>query len=138
MPLSTKVCETRIRVRYAETDAMGIAHHSAFVVWLEAGRVEWLRSIGLSYADLERQGYALPVIELRVRFVSPAIFDDVLIVRSALSDLRSRSARFAYEIVTDEKHPRQLANAMTRHIITRDGKIARAPQVLRTAVELSG
>jgi len=135
MPLSTHVWETPLRVRYAETDAMGIAHHSAYVVWLEAGRVDWMRSIGLSYADLERAGYSLPVVELRVRYVAPSRFDDELVVRTGLSELRSRSARFTYEIVTAEPHPRQVANATTQHICMRAGAVARMPDSLRAAVE---
>lgn len=131
MPLSTHVHEARLRVRYAETDALGIAHHSAFVVWLEAGRVEWMRSVGPSYAELEARGYALPVIELRLRFVSPARFDDEIVVRTALSDLRSRSARFSYEIVTAARHPVQLANGMTRHVCLRHGEVSRVPAELR-------
>src|SRR5688572_5853666 len=98
MPLSTLVHETAIRVRYAETDAAGIAHHAAFVPWLEAGRVDWLRAAGGSYRQLETEGYSLPVVELRLRYVGPARFDDELVVRTGLSELRSRSLRFVYEV----------------------------------------
>jgi len=131
MPLSTEVTETCLRVRYAETDAMGIAHHSAYLPWLEVGRVEWMRARGMSYAELERQGYALPVVDVHVRFVTAARFDDALVVRAAVWDVRSRSVRFSYEIVTDEPHPRQVANATTRHICLRHGEIARLPDPLR-------
>ena len=132
--MSTLVVESRLRVRYAETDAMGVAHHSAYVPWFEMGRVDWLRAVGGSYAQLEREGYALPVVELRVRYVLPAKFDDPLIVRSAVADLRSREVQFVYEIVTDEDHPRQLANGMTRHICLLRGAVARMPEALRQAV----
>lgn len=131
VPLSTEIVPLELRVRYAETDAMGIAHHSAFVPWLEAGRVEWLRQQGLSYRDLEREGYGLVVVELRLRYVIPVRFDDALIVRTALADMRSRGVRFVYEIVTDEVHPRQIANGMTRHVCLRDGEVARLPERLR-------
>jgi acyl-CoA thioester hydrolase len=135
MPLSTRVHEARIRVRYAETDAAGIAHHASFLPWLEVGRVEWLRAGSISYVDLERQGYSLPVVEAHLRFVAPARFDDQLVVRTALADLRSRSVRFLYEVVSDEARPRQLANGMTRHICLLRGAIAPLPDPLREQTE---
>jgi acyl-CoA thioester hydrolase len=135
MPLSTEVHLAHLRVRYAETDAMGVAHHASYIPWLEMGRVEWLRAMGLSYAEWERAGYQLPVIELHIRYVSPARFDDALIVRTALWDVRSRTVRFSYEVVTDERHPRQLANAMTHHICLSGGQVVRLPDALR---EVSG
>lgn len=131
MPLSTRISHTRLRVRYAETDASGISHHSAYVSWLEAGRVEWLREAGLSYRDLERQGYNLPVIELHIRYVAASRFDDALVVRTALSDLRSRGLRFSYDVVTDDPHPRQLANGMSRHVCLLNGQIAKLPEAVR-------
>jgi acyl-CoA thioester hydrolase len=134
MPLSTEVHEHKLRVRYAETDAMGIVHHSAYLPWLEVGRVEWMRAQGLSYAQFERDGYALPLVEVRVRYVAAARFDDALIIRTALWDVRSRGVRFSYEIVTDEEHPRQVANAMTLHVCLSNGSIARLPETLRDAV----
>jgi acyl-CoA thioester hydrolase len=90
-----------------------------------------MRAIGPSYAQREQRGYALPVVELRLRYVAPARFDDLLIVRTALADLRSRSATFTYEVVSDESHPRQLANGMTRHICMRHGEVCRMPEELR-------
>lgn len=135
MPLSTAIRETSLRVRYAETDAAGIAHHAAYVAWLECGRVEWLRDQGISYAALEREGYHLPVVALDVRYVTPARFDDRLVVRTGVADARSREVRFVYEIVTDEPHPRQLANASTRHICLLRGQVARFPERLREIVQ---
>lgn len=135
MPLSTHISETHVRVRYAETDASGIAHHAAYVPWLEVGRVEWLREFGLEYGDLEAVGYSLPVIELHVRYVTSTRFDDALVVRSALADLRSRSLRFSYEVVTDEARPRQVANGMSRHICLLHGRVAKLPPELRKRIE---
>lgn len=131
MPLSTRISHTRLRVRYVETDASGITHHSAYIPWLEAGRVDWLREAGLSYRDLEREGYNLPVIELHMRYVTATRFDDALVVRTALADLRSRGLRFVYEVVTDEPHPRQVANGMSRHVCLQGGRIAKLPEVIR-------
>ncbi|MFQ5460220.1 MAG: acyl-CoA thioesterase [Anaerolineae bacterium] len=135
MPLSTRLHEAPIRVRYAETDAAGIAHHAAYLPWLEVGRVEWLRAAGLSYRDLEASGYSLPVIDLRVRYVAPVHFDDRLLIRTGLIDLRSRSLRFVYEIVSAAAHPRQLANGMTRHVCVARGNISPLPPELRALGE---
>ncbi len=135
MPLSTHIHEASVRVRYVETDAAGIAHHAAYVPWLEVGRVEWLRSKGVRYVDLERAGYALPVVELHVRYVVAARFDDELRVRTALADIRSRSVRFLYEVVTATDQPRQVASGMSRHICLRRGEIAALPDELRSLAE---
>ena len=110
---------------------MGVAHHSAYVEWLEMGRVDWLRACGGDYRELERAGYALPVVELRLRYVAAARFDDALVVRTAMADVRSREVQFVYEVVTDEEWPRQLANGMTRHICLLRGSVALMPDVLR-------
>jgi acyl-CoA thioester hydrolase len=89
---------TLLRVRFAETDQMGVAHHSAYAVWLEAARVEWLRELGLSYRDLEASGISLAVSELQVRYRLAAFFDDELLVQASLTELRSRRCRFAYSL----------------------------------------
>jgi acyl-CoA thioester hydrolase len=131
VPLSTRVVEAPLRVRYAETDAAGIAHHSAFVAWLEMGRVEWMRAAGGSYRDLEAEGYSLPVTHLELRYVAPARFDDALVVRTGVAEMRSRTLRFVYEVVTAQPQPRQLANGMTQHICLRRGEVVRLPDRLR-------
>jgi acyl-CoA thioester hydrolase len=132
MPLSTHVHETELRVRYVETDAAGIVHHAAFVAWLEVGRVEWLRAEGVEYLGLERAGYSLPVVELFLRYVAPARFDDLLRVRVALADARSRSVTFAYEVLTASEPARQLANGHSKHICLFEGRVAPMPAELRS------
>jgi acyl-CoA thioester hydrolase len=138
MPIATHVHDATVRVRYSETDAAGIAHHSSFVNWLEVGRVEWLRVMGSSYHELERAGYSLPVVELHLRYVAPAHFDDQLVIRTALSDARSRTVSFVYEVRTVEEHPRQLANGMSRHICVRNGQVAPMPEVVRALIGRDG
>lgn len=135
MPLSTRIHETDLRVRYAETDAAGIAHHSSFVAWLEVGRVEWMRAGGATYAELESEGYQLPVIDMHLRYVGAARFDDQIRVRTGLTDVRSRTLTFVYEILTAEPRPRQLANGRTRHICVAGGRVVTLPASLRQMVE---
>jgi acyl-CoA thioester hydrolase len=88
-----------LRVRFAETDQMGIAHHAAYVVWLEAARVEWLRALGLRYRDLEDQGVSLAVTAVDVRYRQALRFDDRLRIDVALEEARSRRLRFGYRVV---------------------------------------
>jgi acyl-CoA thioester hydrolase len=115
-----------VRVRYAETDAMGVAHHGAYVVWLETARVEWMRERGLSYRDLDDSGVAMAVAGLELRYRASARFDDVLHVACRLTALRSRYGRFDYVIRNEEG--RTIATAVSEHVPTdRRGRAVRLP-----------
>jgi len=93
---NTSVME--IRVRFCETDLMGIVHHASYLVYFEAGRVEWLRRRGVTYADWASRGVHLPVVEANVSYKAPARFDDLLRVETTLADLRTVSMKFTYRI----------------------------------------
>ncbi len=97
--------ETRVRVRYAETDQMGVVYHANYLVWFEIGRVEFIRQLGLDYRDMEREdGALIAVIEARARYKAPARYDDELLVRTTLANVRGSVVRFAYEILrADDK-----------------------------------
>jgi acyl-CoA thioester hydrolase len=115
----------RLRVRFAETDQMGVAHHGSYAAWLEVARVEWLRERGRSYAALEAEGISLAVSELRVAYRSPARFDDLLCVGTWLVDGGSRGCRFAYRIEHDGSGA-LVASALTRHVaVDRRGRAVR-------------
>jgi len=117
-----------LRVRFVETDQMGVAHHSAYVPWLEAGRVEWLRERGLSYREMEDGGMSLAVAHVEVSYRAACHFDDLLEVRSTLTDVRSRRVGFAYRI-TRPADDVLIATATTSHVPTdRDGKAMRLPE----------
>ena len=88
----------RMRVRFAETDLMGIVHHGSYALYLEQARVEWLRRRGVAYVDWASRGMHLAVVELHVRFRAPARFDDELAVETTLADLRAASFRFDYRL----------------------------------------
>src|SRR3982751_6196265 len=91
--------ETEVRVRYAETDQMGIAHNANYLVWFEVGRSELCRARGFSYKDMEEQDNALMVVaESYCRYKSPAYYEDVLTVRTRIAEIRSRSLTFIYEV----------------------------------------
>lgn len=124
--------ETEIRVRYAETDKMGIVHHANYLVWFEAGRSELCRSRGFSYKEMEERDDALMVVaESYVRYKSPAFYEDLLFVRTKIAEIRSRSIRFVYEIFRPSDG-KILAEGETLHIVTDGSKrIKQVPDVYR-------
>ena len=110
--------ETEIRVRYAETDKMGIVHHSNYLIWFEAGRSDLCRARGFSYREMEERDDALMVVaESYVRYKSPAYFEDILHVRTRVAEMRSRSIRFIYEIFRPSDEA-LIAEGETLHLVT--------------------
>ena len=93
------ICETTLRVRYAETDQMSVVYHSNYLIWFEVGRVELLRQLGFSYLEMEQDGLNLPVVEVRCRYKHPARYDDELTVRTWIAQMRTSLLRFQYELV---------------------------------------
>jgi acyl-CoA thioester hydrolase len=93
------VNEVRLRVRYAETDQMGVAYHSNHFIWFEVGRVELLRQLGFSYKDMEQNDNChMPVVDARCRYRVPAVYDEEVIVRTRLKNVRKSMAHFGYEL----------------------------------------
>jgi acyl-CoA thioester hydrolase len=88
-----------LRVRFGETDLMGIVHHGSYVTYLEVARVEWLRRRGVTYASWAAQGLHLPVVELELHYRAPARFDDELLIETSLGELRVASLRFDYRVL---------------------------------------
>ena len=119
----------QLRVRFAETDQMRVAHHAAYVVWLEAARVEWLRARGLRYRDLEDEGVSLAVAGLSVQYRAAARFDDELTIDVRLVEARSRRLRFGYRVErADADGHATLALAETLHVPTdASGRAVRLP-----------
>lgn len=124
-----------MRVRFCETDLMGIVHHGSYLIYFEAGRVEWLRKRGVTYADWAARGIHLPVVEAHVHYHSPARFDDAIEVETRLEQLRTVSLKFAYRILRDGK---SLAEGYTRlGCIDADHRLLRITEEMR-AVLLGG
>jgi acyl-CoA thioester hydrolase len=121
--------ETRLRVRYAETDQMGVVYHSNHLIWFEVGRVEFFRQLGFSYRDMEREdGRFIAVAEASCRYRSPVFYDEEVVVRTRLKSVRERVVVFSYELVRahDEK---LLAEGQTIHVVTdSEMKTARLPE----------
>ena len=95
--------EAKLRVRYRETDAQGIVNNADYLSYFEVGRVEWLRAGGLSYRELEKEGYGLVVVEVLARYKKPAFFDDELTVRTELTELKRASLSFGYTVLRGEE-----------------------------------
>jgi len=124
--------ETEIRVRYAETDQMGIAHHSNYLIWFEAGRSDLCRARGFSYKEMEERENALMVVaESYVRYKSPAFYEDVLHIHTKIGEIRSRSIRFIYEIYR-LKDSVLIAEGETLHLVTDENqKVRTIPEVYK-------
>lgn len=119
---------TRVRVRYAETDQMGVVYHTHYLVWCEVGRTDLLRSLGRPYAELERQGLRLAVAQATVRYGGSARYDDVVEVVTRVAAAQSRMVTFVYDIVGVEPATGHLARAETRLIaLDRSGSPRRLP-----------
>jgi acyl-CoA thioester hydrolase len=120
-----------IRVRYAETDQMGIAHHAEYFAWFEVGRTELLRAAGLTYRDLEARGVHFPVIGTEARFLRPAYYDDVLEVRTVVASVSGARVAFTYEIHRDGGTA-PLATGRTEHAaVDAEGRPRRLPADVR-------
>ncbi len=118
--------ETRVRVRYAETDQAGVVYHANYLIWFEVGRVELCRAHGFNYADMEREADAyLPVTEVRVRYRIPAKYDDIILLRTRTTEIRSRAITFAYEVYR-EADKALLAEGETQHIVMNQAGHARS------------
>jgi acyl-CoA thioester hydrolase len=124
--------ETQIRVRYAETDQMGIVHHANYLVWFELGRSEICRAKGFSYKEMEEKDNALMVVaEAYCRYKSPAFYEDDLTIRTKINEIKSRTMRFVYEIFRTSDQM-LLAEGETLHVVTDNNrKIRSIPTVYK-------
>jgi acyl-CoA thioester hydrolase len=111
------VSESRVRVRYAETDQMGVVYHANHFIWFEIGRVDLMRQLGFTYRDMERDhGCFIPVVDARCRYKAPARYDDEIIVRTHLRNVRESLIHFGYELVRAGDGA-LLAEGETTHLI---------------------
>ncbi len=118
--------ETEVRVRYAETDQMGIVHHANYLIWFELGRSALCRARGFSYREMEEKDNALMVVvESYCRYKSPAFYDDAITVRTNIGEIKSRTVRFIYEIFRSSDGL-LLAEGETLHIVTDKNKRVRS------------
>ena len=126
--------ETRLRVRYAETDQMGVVYHANYLVWMEIGRVELCRQLGVNYSEMEAEGGVLLVVaEASCRFHYPARYDEEIVVRTRMATASVRLVHFEYEI-RSAGADRKLATGSTKHLFCgRDMRPRRLPARYREA-----
>jgi acyl-CoA thioester hydrolase len=123
-----RTADVSFRVRFAETDAMGIVHHAAYLVYLEEGRSELSRQFNAPYSALEQSGFSLAVTEIALRYIAPARYDNSITVRTWIEQLQSRGLVFGYEVVRSETG-QVLVSGTTRHLcIDHSGQVRRMPQ----------
>jgi acyl-CoA thioester hydrolase len=123
------VNESRLRVRYAETDQMGVVYHSNYFIWFEVGRVELLRQLGFSYRDMERNDDCrIAVVDAHCRYRTPALYDDELIVRTHIKNVRESLVHFGYELLR-QTDGAVLAEGETMHMaISSNQQVTRFPE----------
>jgi acyl-CoA thioester hydrolase len=129
--------EIQLRVRYAETDQMRVVYHANYLVWCEVGRTEYIRSVFASYAEVERQGVSLAVVEASLRFHAPARYDDLITVTTTLREARSRTMTLDYVITNADTGEKLVTASTTLASTDPNGRLVSMPADLRSALEKS-
>jgi acyl-CoA thioester hydrolase len=127
--------EIEFRVRYAETDQMGVVYHANYLVWCEMGRTDFIRSRGMSYANIERSGTLLAVSDLTARFLGAARYEQVIRVQTTLAGLQSRSIVFDYLISNAESSARLVTARTTLVSVDPSGRPKAMPAEIRRLFE---
>lgn len=125
--------ESRTRVRYKDTDQMGIAHHSNYVVWFEVGRTDLCRATGITYREIEDRGRLLVVVEISCRYKTPYRYDDEVLIRTSVSEAGSRMMRFAYELLDGGGKTVHATGSSTHFWVDRQSRrpVMADPEVMR-------
>lgn len=121
-----------VRVRYAETDQMGVVYHGKYAEYFEMGRVEWLRNLGVSYADMEKQGVMLPVVNLTINYKKPARYDDLLTVKTSLKKQDGVKIEFDYEILNEKGELLTTGYSMLVFVDMKTGRPTSPPEYVKS------
>ena len=127
--------ETKIRVRYGETDQMSFVYYGVYAQYYEVGRVELLRSLGLSYKEIEAMGFALPVVNMNIKYKKPAFYDDELTIRTTIKELPSAKITFHYETLNEKGELLNVGEVILVFINKKTGKPCFAPEVIMNKIE---
>jgi acyl-CoA thioester hydrolase len=122
--------ETKIRVRYGETDQMSFVYYGVYAQYYEVGRVELLRSLGLTYKELEELGFTLPVVNLNINYKKPAYYDDELTIRTTIKKLPSAKITFYYEMVNTNNELLNIGEVVLVFVNKETGKPCFAPEIV--------
>jgi acyl-CoA thioester hydrolase len=113
------VSETKITVRYQETDKMGIVHHSVYPIWFECGRTDYIKKAGMTYSQMEKDGVKLPLLSLKCRFLYPSYYEDEITVKTGILDLSPTRITFCYDIYR-KGHEKPIVQGQTEHVWAND------------------
>jgi len=127
--------EIQIRVRYGETDQMGVVYHGNYALYLEMGRIEWLRKLGVSYKSMEENGIMLPVVSLNINYKKPAGYDDVINVKTQLKNTPSAKIEFEYEITNKKGEILTTASTILVFVDMKTGRPVKAPKYIMDLIE---
>ena len=127
--------EFKVRVRYAETDQMGVVYHGNYAQYFEMGRVEWLRNLGLSYSVMEKNGVMLPVVSLTMNYKKPARYDDLLTVRTIFKKQVSVKIEFDYEIYNEAGELLTIGNSVLVFVDMKTGRPVAPPDYVKTSLD---
>ena len=117
-----------LRTRYAETDQMGVVYYGNYPQYLELGRVEWLRSIGFTYKAMEEEGIMMPVVSLQIQYKKPALYDELITIRTKLKELPSTKIEFDYEILNEKGELLSTANTILVFVDAKTFRPVRCPE----------
>jgi acyl-CoA thioester hydrolase len=123
-----KIHQFTVRVRYAETDQMGVVYHGNYAQYFEMGRVEWLRNLGLTYKEMESRGIMLPVVSLSLNFKKPARYDDLLTVKTIFKKQESVKIEFDYEIYNEQGELLTTGNSVLVFVDMKTGRPVTPPE----------
>lgn len=132
---------TKIRVIYADTDAMGIVYHTNYIKWFEVGRNEFLRQLGFLYTDMEKLGHNLPVTEVYCHYLLPTRYDDLVIVETRIEFITRVIIKFSYKICNEEREKIHVEGYTIHACTNKEGKVRRMPQIildLKTKYNIKG
>ncbi len=135
MPAMVSETISELRVRYAETDQMGVVYHANYLVWCELGRTDFIRALGKSYADLEREGVLLAVSDVTMRFHASARYDDPIRVHTRLTSAGSRGLSFAYRVMRADTDALLVSATTALVSIDKSGRLAAMPRDVRALLE---
>lgn len=130
------VRRTQVRVTYGETDAMGMVYYAHYLRWLEVGRTELMRSLGIAYKEMEDGGTFLPVSEVFCKYHVPARYDDILIIETAVDFLKRASIQFSYRIFRESDETLLITGSTLHAFVDREGKIVKVPSALRAKLNI--
>jgi len=126
----------QVRVTYAETDAMGVVYYANYLRWLEVGRTELMRSLGVAYKEMEDGGAFLPVSEVFCKYHVPARYDDILVIETAVDFLRRASIQFSYRILRKSDGTLLITGSTLHAFVDREGRIVKVPSALRAKLNI--